>query len=217
MAKGLTKKERLFINRYLQGESGTKAAIAAGYARKSAAVTASKLLKKAKVQDEIARKQGPAMAKLEAATDAALAANAVTAENILTHLAQMGLAHARLAKFLKVNGADLEYDFTNATPEDLQIIAPMIAETRSEFYTEGSGEKAREVKRVTLKFVDRKAVLELLGRWHKLKLWSDRVEIGGIFTTEMTNEELLTYAATGKLPDRFKDRLKKGGASEWTM
>jgi len=217
VAKTLTKREAIFVNEYVQDFNATRAAKAAGYSEKTAAQAGSRLLKSVKVKTEIQRRTKGAMDKVEKAADAALANYAVTAENILANLAKMGLAHSVVAKFLKVKNGNLAYDFTGATPEDLLAIAPMIQELKTESWIEGKGEDAREVVRSTVKLIDRKGVLELLGRWHKLRLWSDRVEIGGIFTEEMTTGELLHYAATGEMPPRFKDRLKKGGTSEWTM
>jgi phage terminase small subunit len=47
-------REERFVHEYVRDLNGTRAAIAAGYAEKSAYVTASRLLRKAKVRDRIA-------------------------------------------------------------------------------------------------------------------------------------------------------------------
>jgi hypothetical protein len=132
VAKTLTKREAILVNEYLQDFNATRAAKAAGYGAKTAAQAGSRLLKNVKVKPEIERRTQGAMAKVEAAADAALEHLSVTSDNLIRALAEMGLAHKSLAKFLKVNGGDLEYDFTGATPEDLLAIAPMIAELKTE-------------------------------------------------------------------------------------
>jgi Terminase small subunit len=219
MAKTLTKKKLVFVNEYMQDFNATRAAKAAGYSAKTATQAGSRLLKDVNVKAEIEHRSKGAMKKVEDAADAAIANYAITAENILASLAKMGLDRSPLAKFLKVQNGNLTYDFTNASPEDLLALSPMISEIKTESWVEGKGEDAHQVVRSTVKLVDQKGVLELLGRWHKLKLWSDRVEIGGIFKEEMTNEELLRYAETGELPERVKERLKpkpgEGGVSKW--
>ena len=50
-------KRAIFVREYLIERNGTRAAIAAGFSAKSAAVTASKLLKNPKIQAELTRLQ----------------------------------------------------------------------------------------------------------------------------------------------------------------
>jgi hypothetical protein len=177
MAKSLTTREMIFVNEYIQDCNATRAAKAAGYSPKTASQSGSRLLKSVKVAAEIARRTKGPLAAVEAAADAALHKHVVTTESIIESLAEMGLAHGVLAKFLKVNEGNLEYDFSGAEREELRSIAPMIAEIKTEHYAEGRGDGAREVIRSTVKFVERKGVLELLGRWNKLKAWTDTVEV----------------------------------------
>ncbi len=219
MAQKLTPQQLIFISEYLQDFCGSRAARAAGYSEKTAPQIASRLLKTVHVKAEIERRTKGAMKKVEAAADAVIEAHAVTAENIIAALAKMGLAHQVMAKFLKVTpGGDLDYDFTGATPEDLQAIAPMIQEIKTERYAEGRGENAREVIRTSVKLVERKGVLELLGKWEKLKLWTDRVQVDpvldGIFS-EMTEDELLEYSTSGLLPIRFRGRIAIDKEDKW--
>lgn len=56
MTKGLTKKQRVFIEEYLQCWNATEAARRAGYAERSARVTASRLLTKDNIQEEIQKR-----------------------------------------------------------------------------------------------------------------------------------------------------------------
>ncbi len=66
---GLTAQQRTFITAYVyQGENGTAAAKAAGYAPRSAEVTASRMLSIAKVQEEVARLTAERNAALKAAS-----------------------------------------------------------------------------------------------------------------------------------------------------
>jgi hypothetical protein len=178
MARNLTAKEALFVHSYMQSGNATRAAKEAGYSAKTAGQAGCRLLKSAKIKAEIERVSKGAMAKVEEAADAAIERYAVTAGSVIESLARMGLAHDTLAKFLKVNGGDLEYDFTGATPEELLAIAPMVAELTTERYMEGRGAAAREVIRSKVKFVDRKGVLELLGRWKKLGMWQQPPQEG---------------------------------------
>jgi hypothetical protein len=217
MAKGSTKpnpRKLLFVQSYLETMNATKAAVAAGYSAKTAAQIGSRLLRKDPwVKAEVERRTKGVMAKVEKAAEAAIQNYAVTAENIIGNLAKMGLAHEVLAKFLRVTACgDLEYDFRGATPEDLAAIAPMIQEIKTDRFTMGRGEDAREVIRSTVKMVERRAVLELLGRYSKLALWKDRFQVESMFD-EMTPEELREYAEKSVLPERFKSRLQNEGAA----
>lgn len=80
----LTAKQLAFIDQYLVDLNGKRAAIRAGYARGSAEVTASKLLRLAKVQQAI----GVARAKLAAATG-------ITAERVVNELAKIAFVDVR--------------------------------------------------------------------------------------------------------------------------
>jgi phage terminase small subunit len=53
------------VTLYVDNPNGTQAAIAAGYAPRSAHVTASRLLKRAKIKDAIARRNAEIMAELD--------------------------------------------------------------------------------------------------------------------------------------------------------
>lgn len=53
----LTPREKRFIEEYIKEQNATKAAVGAGYSEKSAHVTGSRLLKKAKVLEEVRRIQ----------------------------------------------------------------------------------------------------------------------------------------------------------------
>lgn len=85
--KKLTPKERRFVTAYI-GEAagnGTKAAILAGYAKKSAAVTASQLLRKPNIAAELT--------KVVALTEQSTVANAAERRELLTRMARDIEAH----------------------------------------------------------------------------------------------------------------------------
>ncbi len=75
---GLTKRQELFVAEYLTDLNATRAAIAAGYSEKGADVTGSKLLVNPKVAQEIARKHGARLTRLE-----------ITADRVLQELAKL--------------------------------------------------------------------------------------------------------------------------------
>ena len=84
MADGLNARELTFCSEYVIHGHKAKAAIAAGYPEKSAHVTASKLLKKAKIQAEIARLRAPAMEKC-----------GVTLERVIAEMAKLAFYDPR--------------------------------------------------------------------------------------------------------------------------
>lgn len=79
MAKNLSIKELKFCSEYAIDENGSRSAIAAGYAPNSAAVTASRLLKKANVREEIDRLTAKTLGKLE-----------ITREYVLKNIMEVG-------------------------------------------------------------------------------------------------------------------------------
>jgi phage terminase small subunit len=61
MAKGLTKREAIFVNEYVQEFNAPRATKAAGYSAKTAAQAGSRLLKSVKVAAAIAERTKGAM------------------------------------------------------------------------------------------------------------------------------------------------------------
>ena len=75
MKENLTNKQKVFCQEYIVDNNGMRAAIVAGYSKKSARVIASENLTKLNVKNEIARLQKKNIEKIE-----------VTVEEILTEL-----------------------------------------------------------------------------------------------------------------------------------
>lgn len=157
----LTKKHVIFVAEYLACNNATKAAIAAGYSKNSAQVIGCQLLRHPKVAAEIAKKTTERLAKLD-----------ITADAVLKELALMGFA--RMSTYIKTQADGSAYvDLASLTPEQ----SAAIQEITVDEYAEGSGDAARQVKRVRFKLGDKRGSLELLGK--NLRLFTDKVEASG--------------------------------------
>jgi phage terminase small subunit len=150
----------LFAKEYVLDLNGTRAAIAAGYSKKTAEITASKLLRKAKVQELIQGLIEERAKRLD-----------LNADRILGELCRMGFAN--MLDYVSVQNGSVYVDLSKMTREQ----AAAVQEITVDEYTEGRGEQAREVKRTRFKLTDKRGSLELLGRY--LKLFTDRVENTG--------------------------------------
>lgn len=140
-----------FAREYLRDLNGTRSAIAAGYAPKSAGITASQLLNVPKVQQIIAKLSVARNAKIE-----------VKAEKVLAELALMG--HSNMLDYIRVVDGDAVVDLSTLTREQ----AAAMQEITVEDYVDGRGEDARDVKRIRFKLADKVRSLELLARHLKL-------------------------------------------------
>jgi phage terminase small subunit len=150
-----TPKQLRFIDEYLVDLNGKQAAIRAGYAPGSAEVSASKLLRLAKVQQAI----GALRAKLAAATG-------ITAERVLNELAK--LAFADIRKILRwrsgvlteIENGDGEMEATFAA--DVELVA-------SDDLDEATAAAVKEVslsatRALKVKLYDKRQALNDLGR-----------------------------------------------------
>jgi phage terminase small subunit len=157
--KKLTPKQAMFIAEYLIDGNGTRAALAAGVAEKSATVTASRWLKNKTIAAVIAERQAKRTAKLE-----------ITAESVLQELAKLafhdpGKLYGKDGKLLPVYELD---DMTRAAVASLEV---------EEKTTRGSRAVTKKIK-----LADKGQNLERLGRY--LKLFTDRTEHTGRLTLE---------------------------------
>lgn len=144
----LNAKQAAFVREYLICRNGTRAAIAAGYAEKSAHVTASQLLRNPKVAAAIAEGEKKAEARA-----------AVTLDDVVNELAR--IAFSGMSKFLSVTpDGDPMVDLSACTPADLDLLA----EATVEDFTVGRGEDARDVRRIKIKPLDRINALIKLGQ-----------------------------------------------------
>lgn len=181
----LNDKQRRFVDEYLKDLNATQAAIRAGYSKKTAEQTASRLLSFVKVKEAIAE----AMKNREKRTE-------ITQDKVLRELAKIGFAN--MADYMRV-GADGDpyLDFSKLTADQ----AAALVEVTVEDFKDGRGEDARDVRRVKFKLADKRAALVDIGK--HLGMFKDKVEItgkdGGPITTkserDLTDEELAAELA----------------------
>jgi phage terminase small subunit len=107
----LSPKEMIFVREYLIDANGTRAAIAAGYAEKSAHVASSRLLKKDKIQAALSAQAAKIAKKLD-----------ITAEKVLAEYARIGFSDIRKAVWWKSDiltyAADPDGNANSETGED---------------------------------------------------------------------------------------------------
>jgi phage terminase small subunit len=143
-------------------QNGTRCAISAGCNPNSAHVTASKWLKKSKVQDLIAKFRVRTEEKLD-----------LSAHKVLRELMHMGFAN--MLDYITPQPDGTAYvDLSKLTRDQ----AAAIQEVTVDEWTEGRGDAARTIQRVKFKLGDKRGSLELLGRY--LKMFTDKVEVTGI-------------------------------------
>lgn len=147
---GLNEKQRLFCEEYLIDLNGRQAAIRAGYAPKTAEITASKLLTVAKVSAYIDKR----MAVLSKRTG-------VTQERIMRELAR--IAFIDPTELINMSEAELQDDTSADDRSVIQSVKVKKIPTEDGYITE------REIK-----LADKVKALELLGK--RFKMWTDKVE-----------------------------------------
>lgn len=154
----LNPKELVFVREYVRDGNGTRAAIAAGYSKRTASVTASKLLKKGKVGEELAKVRGKLLAKLE-----------LSAERVLHGLAELAFFDPR--KMFLPDGSMKK--ITEMDDETVHAMAGMDVEKLFKHFGKGQAEEVGTITKVRL--ADRGLNLERLGR--HFKLFTDKMEV----------------------------------------
>ena len=142
----------LFVAEYLRDRNATQAAIRCGYSVRAAPVTGHRLLKDAKIAAEI---------------DAALAA--MVGERIMSATETLErfttIARASLGKFMRGQGADRYLDFSDATEEDLETLAELGIETRTQETEDG---RVVEITRTRIKLQPKIEALKAMANHHGL-------------------------------------------------
>lgn len=148
----LNAREKLFVAEYLKDFNGTRAAIAAGYSKRSAYELASRLLRKVEIARAISAGQEKRAKKLE-----------VTVDDIANELKLIGFA--RMGKYAKIT----ERGSVKFTPTDQLIESGEDAaiESYSESVTKDGGSSA-------IKLHNKIKALELLGK--HIGMWKEKVE-----------------------------------------
>jgi phage terminase small subunit len=152
MAAKSAGKCNLFVREYLIDRNGTRAAIAAGYAPRSASVTSCRLLRNAKVQAAVTELTEKRLERLE-----------VTADAVLQELAKIAFANMKDCLSVGEDGS-IAVDISRITAAQAAALADLRID-------ECVSEKGR-VRRTRLKLASKTRALELLGK--HLKLWTDR-------------------------------------------
>lgn len=157
----LNAQQNRFVQEYIIDLNGTKAATRAGYAAKSAGVTASQLLKIPKIK-----------AAVTEAEHARSLRTGITADRVLAEFAKIGFSN--MLDYLTVQpSGDAVIDLSAVTRDQ----GAAIAEFTSEEYTDGRGDEARQVKQVKLKLADKKTALTKMGE--HLGLWNGQDDGAG--------------------------------------
>jgi phage terminase small subunit len=156
----LTPKQRLFIREYCRHLNATRAAIAAGYSEKTARQAGARLLTNVNVSAEIGKLTQKACERLE-----------ISAENVLRELARLAFLDPR--NFYDANGA-----LRNVTELDDDTAACISAMEVEDIFRGRGSDKEKTGICLRIKFADKGANLERLGRY--LKLFTDKVEHSGI-------------------------------------
>lgn len=148
----LTPQQQKFVEEYLVDLNGTRAAIRAGYAEKSAFVHASRLLRNAKVADAI-----------DAAMQARGERTKIDQDRVVKELARVAFSDIRgIAEW---DGERLRYIDSEALDDEaaaaIQEITDKTTTTRSGRGSDATVTDRREVK---IKLYDKMRALELVGR-----------------------------------------------------
>jgi phage terminase small subunit len=164
VAKELTQKQRVFVAQYLIDGNATRAAIAAGYSKKTAQMQGSRLLTNVMVAAEIDKKTEKLLDKLD-----------ITADRVLSEIAKLAFFDPR--KLFNSDGSPKQIleldDDTAAAIAGLEV---------NELF-EGNGDEKHAYGLVKkIKIADKGVNLERLGK--HLKLFTDKVEHSGKFTLE---------------------------------
>jgi len=148
-------RHELFAQEMAKGKTATEAYVIAGYKPNDG--NAAKLAKKVR-------------GRIMEITGVAAQRTGVTVERVLNELALIGFSN--MQDYMKVGpDGDPHLDFSNLTREQ----AAALAEVTVEEFRDGSGEEARDVRRVKFKLADKRAALVDIGK--HLGMFIDRTDI----------------------------------------
>lgn len=156
----LTVKQKRFVDEYLVDFNGTQAAIRAGYATRSAEVTAAKLLRNAKVQAEISRRQQDLQRRTE-----------VSQDRVVKEL--MRVAFADATNYVQVQPR------TIVGADGKEIVIQAVVLTATAELTDEERAAISQIKQgangIEVKMYDKLRALELLGR--HIGMFNDKLEL----------------------------------------
>jgi len=168
--KTITQRDRIFVFEYLVDMKPKRAALASGYSKTVAETKAYLWVSDSKVKPlvykEIQQQLKKRAGKLE-----------ITADRVLQELAKMGFSNMEDYMTMTEDG-EAFVDLSKLTRDQAAAIQEITVD--SYFDTslgDGEEEKGKTVKKIKIKLCDKKGNLELLGK--NLKLWTDKVDLGG--------------------------------------
>ncbi|MEZ5691181.1 MAG: terminase small subunit [Rickettsiales bacterium] len=153
----LNTKRKRFVEEYVIDLNGTQAAIRAGYSKKTARITASKLLAKANIQEAIAKLQNKISNKLE-----------ISAERVLKEYSRLAFLDIR-----KIFNDDGSLKSVHEIDDDT-IAAISGLEVESLFDNEG-GNKSKIGSLHKIKLSDKRAALDSIAR--HLGMFNDKLDV----------------------------------------
>jgi phage terminase small subunit len=179
----MTERQRAFARFYAADPLGNKAEAArkAGCTPKSAAVTANKWLKNANVQAEITLLRAKTEIKLD-----------ITAEKVLKELSRIAFLDIR--KIFTEEGA--LRPIHELDDETAAAIAGLEHEKLFDYFGKGQAKHIGTTSK--LKLADKLRALELLGKWHKLKLFSENIEVSGTVSLADVIRQRRTHASANR-------------------
>lgn len=159
MSNSSDEKRKAFVREYIVDFNATQAAIRAGYAKKSAATSASRLLRNDKIQAEIAKQVEKRAKRTE-----------ITADRVLTELWEMHSFDIREAF-----NADGTLKPVDQIPDGM---AKMISGIEVSEIWEGFGDAREQVGVIKkLKIADRLKAIELVGKHVNVAAFRERVAL----------------------------------------
>ena len=152
---GLTIRMQRFIDAYIINPNATKAAVEAGYSKKSAPWIGNQLLRKTLIFEQI-----------QAANKLRSSKYHITAERVLLELAR--IAFGSLDDFLELYpDGTAEVTFKKSGVDERAALSQI----EQDVYMEGRGDFAQRVKKTKIRMHDKSRALDMLGK--HLKLFGD--------------------------------------------
>lgn len=172
-AKRVNNKQRAFIKEYLRDFNGSKAAIRAGYSRKSAYAIGSELLKKPEIQKAIRQD---------------LEERLMSADEDLKRLAEM--ARGDMGDFLDISSMSYQLDLNKAKELGItHLIKKVRQKTVTTVDKDGHEE---ETNTIEIELYDAQEALNSIGKYHGL--FVDRTELTGAAGKALIDEEKIAKA-----------------------
>ena len=188
MTVKLDAREKRFVAEYLVSLDPQEAAIAAGYAVTTAHSKSYGWVCVSGDKPHVYEAVQKAMEKRSEKT-------MVTAEQVLEELAKIGFANT--SDYIKItDGGDPYIDLSELTREQAAAISEIIVDD----YVEGRGDNARDVKKIRIKFHDKRAALESMGK--HLGMFKTKVEVSGPGGAPLAVDDL-----TGLSNEELAERL----------